>query len=94
MHARQKIKPRILKIQGFIALFHTYIFFHPDFTVGTGISDLQITGSAILSFEDRKKKAGKGASKKDVNNYLRKQAKEANEPLNNAFAEAFSKIQL
>ena len=29
-----------------------------------------------------------------VNNYLRKQAKEANEPINNAFAEAFSKIQL
>ena len=48
----------------------------------------------LSAFEDRKKKAGKGASKKDVNNYLRKQAKEANEPINNAFAEAFSKIQL
>ena len=48
----------------------------------------------LSAFEDRKKKAGKGASKKDVNNYLRKQAKEAKEPINNAFAEAFSKIQL
>lgn len=48
----------------------------------------------LSAFEDRKKNAGKGASKKDVNNYLRKQAKEANEPINNAFAEAFSKIQL
>lgn len=48
----------------------------------------------LSSFEDRKKKEGKGASKKDVNNYLRKQAKEVKEPINNAFAEAFSKIQL
>ena len=48
----------------------------------------------LSSFEERKKKEGKGASQKDVNNYLRKQAKEAKEPINNAFAEAFSKIQL
>lgn len=48
----------------------------------------------LSAFEDRKKKAGKGASKKDVNHYLRKQAKEAKEPINTAFAEAFSKIQL
>lgn len=48
----------------------------------------------LSSFEERKKKEGKGANKKDVNNYLRKQAKEAKEPINNAFAEAFSKIQL
>ena len=48
----------------------------------------------LSSFEERKKKEGKGASKKDVNNYLRKQAKEAKEPINNAVAEAFSKIQL
>ena len=48
----------------------------------------------LSSFEERKKKEGKGASKKDVNNYLRKQAKEAKEPINNAFAEAFSKLQL
>ena len=48
----------------------------------------------LSAFEDGRKKREKGASKKDVNNYLRKQAKEANEPINNAFAEAFSKIQL
>lgn len=47
----------------------------------------------LSSFEDRKKKE-KGASKKDVNNYLRRQAKEANEPVNNAFADAFAKIKL
>ena len=44
----------------------------------------------LSSFEERKKKEGKGASKKDVNHYLRKQAKEAKEPINTAFAEAFS----
>ena len=48
----------------------------------------------LSAFEDRKKKAGKGASKKYFNNFLRKQEKEANEPINNACAEAFSKIQL
>jgi len=48
----------------------------------------------LSSFEQRKKKEGKGANKRDVNNYLRKQAKEANEPINNAFAEAFSKLNL
>ena len=47
----------------------------------------------LSSFEDRKKKE-KGASKKDVNSYLRRQAKEANEPVNNAFADAFAKIKL
>ena len=48
----------------------------------------------LSAFEDRKKKEGKGANKRDVNNYLKKQAKEANEPINNAFAEAFSKLDL
>ena len=47
----------------------------------------------LSSFEDRKKKE-KGASKKDVNSYLRRQAKETNEPVNNAFADAFAKIKL
>ena len=35
----------------------------------------------LSSFEERKKKEGKGASKKDVNHYLRKQAKEAKEQI-------------
>ena len=48
----------------------------------------------LSAFEDRKKKEGKGANKRDVNHYLKKQAKEANEPINNAFAEAFSKLNL
>ena len=48
----------------------------------------------LSSFEERKKKKEKAQSKKDVNHYLRKQAKEAKEPINTAFAEAFSKIQL
>lgn len=48
----------------------------------------------LSAFEQRKNKEGKGANKRDVNNYLKKQAKEANEPINNAFAEAFSKLNL
>lgn len=48
----------------------------------------------LSAFEDRKKKEGKGANKKDVNQYLKKQAKEAKEPINNAFAEAFAKLKL
>ena len=48
----------------------------------------------LSAFEDRKKKEGKGANKRDVNHYLKKQANEANEPINNAFAEAFSKLNL
>ena len=47
----------------------------------------------LSAFEQRRKKEGKGASKKDVNNYLRKQAKEAEQPLNNAFADALSKLK-
>lgn len=48
----------------------------------------------LSAFEQRKTKEGKGATKRDVNNYLKKQAKEVNEPMNNAFAEAFSKLNL
>jgi DNA topoisomerase-3 len=47
----------------------------------------------LSAFEQRRKKEGKGASKKDVNNYLRKQAKETEQPLNNAFADALSKLK-
>lgn len=48
----------------------------------------------LSAFEERRKKEGKDVSKRDVNNYLKKQAKEAKEPINNAFAEAFAKIKL
>lgn len=48
----------------------------------------------LSAFTERRKKEGAGVSKKDVANYLNKQKKEANEPLNNAFADAFAKIKL
>lgn len=48
----------------------------------------------MSAFKTRKKKEGKGMSRKEVNRYLKKQQKEAAEPINNAFAEALSKIKL
>ena len=48
----------------------------------------------LSAFKQRKEKQGSGMSKKEVNRYLKKQQKEAQEPINNAFAEAFSKIKL
>lgn len=48
----------------------------------------------LSAFEARRAKEGKGASKKDVNNYLKKQAREVKEPVNNAFADAFSKLDI
>ena len=48
----------------------------------------------LSSFQERKKKEGKGANKRDVAVYMRKQAKEAKEPINNAFAEAFKNLGL
>lgn len=45
-------------------------------------------------FQERKSNASKGATKKDVNKYLKQQAKEASTPINNAFADAFSKLTL
>lgn len=48
----------------------------------------------LSSFQERKKKETGGASKKDVNQYLNKQKKEAEQPINNAFADAFAKLKL
>ena len=48
----------------------------------------------LSAFEKRKKESGGGVSKKDVNKYMNKMKKEAKEPVNNAFAEAFAKIKL
>lgn len=48
----------------------------------------------LSAFQERRSKEGKGVSKKDVNNYLKKQEKDAKEPLNNAFADAFSKLNI
>ena len=45
-------------------------------------------------FKERRQKEGKGVTKRDVNAYLKKQQKEASEPLNNAFAAALSGLKL
>ena len=44
----------------------------------------------LSSFQERRKKEGKGVSKKDVAKYLNQQKKEAAEPVNNAFAQALA----
>lgn len=64
-----------------------------------GIEDTficQICGykEKLSSFQQRRAKEGAGVSKKDVQRYLNKQKKEANEPLNNAFADALAKLNL
>ena len=45
-------------------------------------------------FQERRKREGAGVSKRDVQKYLNKQKKKAQQPLNNAFAEAFAKLNL
>ena len=46
----------------------------------------------LSSFQERRKKEGAGVSKRDVAKYLNQQKKEADMPLNNAFAEALAKL--
>ena len=48
----------------------------------------------LSAFQARRQKEGAGVGKRDVQNYLRKQQKEANEPVNNTFAQALSGIKL
>ncbi|MBS7009776.1 DNA topoisomerase III [Anaerostipes sp.] len=48
----------------------------------------------LSAFKERKKKEGAGVSKKEVSRYLKKQQKEAEQPINNAFADAFAKLKL
>ena len=48
----------------------------------------------LSSFQVRREKEGAGVSKRDVQRYLNKQKKEAQEPINNAFAQALAKINL
>ena len=48
----------------------------------------------LSAFQARRPKEGAGVGKRDVQNYLRRQQKEANEPVNNAFAQALSGIKL
>lgn len=48
----------------------------------------------LSAFQARREKEGAGVSKRDVQKYLNKQKKEAEEPVNNAFAAAFAKLNL
>lgn len=48
----------------------------------------------LSSFKDRRAKEGAGVSKKDVAKYLNQQKKEAEAPINSAFADAFAKLNL
>lgn len=48
----------------------------------------------LSSFKERRAKEGAGVSKKDVAKYLDKQKKEAQAPINSAFADAFAKLNL
>ena len=47
----------------------------------------------LSSFQERRKKEGAGVSKRDVARYLNQQKKEAEAPLNNAFADAFARVK-
>ena len=48
---------------------------------------------SLDAFKGRREKEGAGVSKRDVANYMKKQQKEAKEPVNNAFAEAFANLK-
>lgn len=48
----------------------------------------------LAAFKERRQKEGAGVSKKEVVKYMNKLKKEANEPVNNAFADALSKLKL
>ena len=48
----------------------------------------------LTSFKERRAKEGAGVSKKDVARYLNQQKKEAEAPINSAFADAFAKLNL
>lgn len=48
----------------------------------------------LSSFQERRKKEGAGVTKRDVAKYLNKQKKEADQPINSAFADAFAKLNL
>lgn len=48
----------------------------------------------LSAFEKRKRESGGGVSRKDVARYMNQQKKEAKEPINNAFADAFAKLNL
>lgn len=48
----------------------------------------------LSAFQARRQKEGAGVNKRDVQKYMRQQQKEANEPVNNAFAQALAGLKL
>lgn len=48
----------------------------------------------LSSFKERREKEGAGVSRKDVANYMNRQQKAVQEPINSAFADAFAKLNL
>lgn len=48
----------------------------------------------LSAFKERREREGAGVTKKDVEKYLNKQKKEAQAPINNAFADALAKLNL
>lgn len=48
----------------------------------------------LSAFKNRREKEGAGVNKRDVQRYLNQQKKEADQPINNAFADAFAKLNL
>lgn len=60
----------------------------PTFVCGCGFKE------RLSKFQERRKKEGKGVSKRDVSDYIKKQKKEAEKPVNNALAEALKGLDL
>ena len=48
----------------------------------------------LSAFNKRKKNSGNKVSKREVNNYMKKQKKEDDEPINTALADALAKLKL
>ena len=48
----------------------------------------------LSAFDERRKKEGGKVGKRDVTDYLKKQDKSGNEPLNTALADALAKLKL
>ncbi len=47
----------------------------------------------LSAFQERRNKEGKGVSRRDIANYMKKQAKEADTPINTAFADALKNLK-
>lgn len=48
----------------------------------------------LSAFQERRKREGAGVNKREVQRYLNQQKKEAEKPINSAFADAFAKLNL